>query len=80
MLSSKFLENKVPTNYSYEGGGGVYVDSFEQNPGEYIMFRFDNCTFEGNIAHRRYYDYLFTNDLGDPVDGYGRGGGAENTH
>ena len=75
--SSKFLENKVSANNSFKGGGGVYVAGFEQDPGEHIMYWFDDCTFEGNVAHTKYFDYLFTNDLGDPVVGYGRGGGAE---
>ena len=75
--SSKFLENKISANYSFKGGGGVSVDGFEQDPSECIVFWFDNCTFEGNIAHTSYFDYLFTNDLGDPVAGYGQGGGAD---
>ena len=75
--SSKFLENKVSANNSFKGGGGVYVAGFEQDPGEHIMYWFDDCTFEGNVAHTKYFDYLYTNDLGDPVVGYGRGGGGE---
>ena len=74
--SSKFLENKVSAA-SLQGGGGVYVGAFEQqHPVENITFRFVNCVFQENVAHTEYYDYLFTDDFGEPIDGYGLGGGA----
>ena len=75
ITSSKFLENQVSTS-ALQGGGGVYIGSFGQYPIENITFRFINCVFQENIAHTRYYDFIFTDDFGEPVDGYGLGGGA----
>ena len=75
--SSQFFENKPPKDGpTYRGGGGVYVGGFEQDPSEPISFRFSNCTFQNNVAHTVLYDYLYTDDLGEPVGGYGLGGGA----
>ena len=79
ITSSTFSGNKVPRNYSdhtIKGGGGVYVGGFKQDPDKPITFQFDQCTFERNVAHTRYYDYLYTNDLGQPVSGHGNGGGV----
>ena len=77
ITSSKFLENKVSnTRSSLQGGGGVYVGSFGQHPIENVTFRFVDCIFQENVAHTRYYDFIFTDDFGEPVDGYGLGGGA----
>ena len=75
--SSKFLRNSLPQDYNISGGGGgVFIGGFEQNPSEPITFNFDNCIFEQNIAHTKYYHHLYTDDLGQPVSGYGLGGGA----
>ena len=75
--SSTFLQNQL-TNKSClndKGGGGVYVGGFE-HPYEPITFQFENCIFQENEAHTKYFDYLYTNDLGQSVTGYGSGGGA----
>ena len=78
--SSNFLENKLPIdNPTYRevgGGGGVYVGGFEQDPSDSISIIFTNCIFQENIAHTEYFDFLYTDDLGEPVTGYGLGGGA----
>ena len=78
--SSIFLENKLPldnpTYWEIGGGGGVYVGGFEQDPTGTISMIFTNCTFKENIAYTERYDYLYTNDLGQPIKGYGLGGGA----
>lgn len=58
------------------GGGGVYVGGFERDPLIPVTFRFDNCTFIGNAAYTKYFDYLYTDELGRPVSGHGLGGGA----
>ena len=76
ITSSKFIENKISTS-SVRGGGGVYVGGFEQrHPVESITFQFDNCVFQENVAHTEYFDYLYTDDFGEPIDGHGLGGGA----
>ena len=75
--SSNFTENRLSDSDSnIRGGGGVYVGDFTHQPLEPITFIFENCVFERNVAHTRYYDYLYTDDLGNPVSGYGLGGGA----
>jgi hypothetical protein len=78
--SSNFIENKLPIdNPTYRevgGGGGVYVGGFEQDPPDSISMIFTNCTFSENIAHTEYFDFLYTDDLGEPVTGYGLGGGV----
>ena len=79
--SSTFTDNILPEHYHdlrINGGGGVYVGNFKRNALEYepITFRFERCSFERNVAHSRYYNFLYTNDLGEPVSGHGLGGGA----
>ena len=75
--SSTFIENQLSESDSnIRGGGGVYVGEFTHKPSQPITFKFENCSFEQNIAYTRYYDYLYTDDLGSPVSGYGLGGGA----
>ena len=77
MKSSNFYQNTLPEDYAeIQGGGGVYVGEFEQDPSEPIIFQFEHCIFEHNIAHTRFYDFLYTDDLGERVSGYGLGGGA----
>ena len=75
--SSNFIENRISNSDSdTRGGGGVYVGDFMHQPSEPITFIFENCVFERNVAHTMYYDYLYTDDWGKPVSGYGQGGGA----
>ena len=75
--SSKFLDNRISViDPNIQGGGGVYVGDFMHPPSEPITFIFENCTFERNAAHTRYYNYLYTDNLGNQVSGYGLGGGV----
>ena len=75
--SSKFLENIISErDFDVLGGGGVFVGGFKHQSSEPITFQFENCTFEQNAARTRYYDYLYSDDLGKPVSGYGLGGAA----
>ena len=77
IISSSFTENMlVDIDSGIQGGGGVHVGNFEQKPKQPITFQFTECTFEGNVVHTRYYDYLYTDDLGEAVSGHGIGGGA----
>lgn len=81
--STIFRENILPEGYKndkflYElvhGGGGIFIGSIQENKSN-ISFEFDQCIFENNTAHTRYYDYLYTNNRGIAQKGYGRGGGA----
>ena len=79
--SSNFVGNKIHDgdnliNSSLFAGGGVYVTFFIPHPSEHITFKFNECIFERNIAHRMYYPaYLYTDDLGHPISGRGLGGG-----
>lgn len=78
--SSKFLQNSFPHNNSILtdtiGGSGTYIGDFEFRPLGPITFRFISCVFEENVANVRDHDHLYTSDLGEQVNGSGRGGGA----
>ena len=75
---SNFSENKIPKHdyINTSGGGGVFVGNFTHDPFDSVSMNFNNCTFRDNVAHTTFYDYLYTDDLGNPVTGYGFGGGA----
>ena len=78
--SSDFKENKVQKgdslfNTKIFAGGGVYVALFNPHPHEHIALKFNGCIFEHNTAHRKYYPYLYTGELGHPISGHGLGGG-----
>jgi hypothetical protein len=76
-LGNKLLNESRLNDTSYQGGGGVFIGEYE-HPFEPvpITFRFENCTFQDNVAHTQYYDYLYTDDHGQAIVGYGAGGGA----
>jgi hypothetical protein len=76
-LGNKLLSESRLNDTSYQGGGGVFIGEYE-HPFEPvpITFRFENCTFQDNVAHTQYYDYLYTDDHGQAIVGYGAGGGA----
>ena len=83
--SSVFKENKLPQEHKTDtnlaervrGGGGVFVDAAQPvDPASRTLFHFDDCTFENNTAHTRYYDFLYTDNTGRVQKGHGRGGGA----
>ena len=79
--TSMFVWNGLPKNDSAAfpsiiDGGGVYVGGFEQDPLEPLTLKFDDCEFNENIAHTRYYPHLYTSDLGQSVSGHGLGGGV----
>ena len=83
--STTFKENDLPAeykNYSHfeqriRGGGGIFIgDILQENSTLRTHFQFDDCIFENNTAYTRFYDYLYTDNMGKTRNGYGRGGGA----
>ena len=74
---SQFVENSViATNGSMRGGGGIFVGNYENDPPIAAIYRIENCTFERNVPKTRFYHYEYTDELGQPISGYGRGGGV----
>jgi hypothetical protein len=84
--SSLFKENQLPRVQNLMitgrrfGGGGMYILLGQFLPGPHVYlpmtFQFVNCTFLGNVAHTQQYNILFTDVMGNPQEGYGRGGGV----
>ena len=80
--SALFKENKLPQKYANEsklGGGGVYMllgRILQDMSYSHMSFQFLNCTFKLNEAHAYYYNYIYSNILGETQEGYGRGGGV----
>ena len=77
--SSNFTENTLPVGdpsyLNLQGGGGVFIGDFEQDPPTPISIHFTSCLFEKNVPFTRRYNFLYTNDLGEAAGGSGRGGG-----
>ena len=77
--SSNFTENTLPfrdpSYQNLQGGGGIFIGDFEQDPPSPISIHFTNCLFEKNIPFTRSYNFLYTDDLGEAARGNGRGGG-----
>ena len=73
-----FIENSIAVdeNMSVRGGGGVYVGNYDHDPSIQTTYYFTNCLFEGNIPRIRYYHFVYTDEVGQSVSGYGRGGGV----
>lgn len=81
VTSTTFKHNALPEHFinatdSLVGGGGVYLDlSYFPTDQKPMALTFDNCTFEKNTADTKRYDYLYTDAIGVPHKGAGRGGG-----
>ena len=81
--STILVENILPQEYvssSILGGGGVYILLNQNRHGHLLyspslIFQFNNCTLENNIAHTFNYNFGNTNNQGKVEKGYGRGGG-----
>ena len=73
-----FIENSIASDENNEnrGGGGIYIGDFDHDPSIPTMYYFIKCRFVGNIPHTRFYYYLYTNEVGQSISGYGRGGGV----
>ena len=74
-----FIENtitSVKNNQTIFGGGGVYIGDFDHDPPIPTKYYFTKCLFMGNIPHTRFYYFLYTNEVGQSISGYGRGGGV----
>ena len=75
-----FIGNSI-TNVEEEsktvrGGGGIYIGNFNQDPSVLTAYYFVNCLFSRNIARTRFYHFVFTDELGQTISGFGRGGGV----
>ena len=76
---SRFVENSITASdesRSVRGGGGIFVGNYEYDPPTAAMYYFDNCIFERNIPRTRFYNFEYTDELGQPISGFGRGGGV----
>ena len=79
---SYFIENVVTSTdkdvYGQEkyGGGGIFIGNYDNDPSSPAMYYFENCIFHRNLAYTRFYNYEYTDELGEPISGYGRGGGV----
>ena len=58
------------------GGSGVFIGSFDHDPLIPTTYYFRKCSFMRNIPHTRFYYFLYTNEVGQSISGYGRGGGV----
>ena len=51
--SSEFTDNTLPVRdpsyFDLQGGGGVFIGDFEQDPPSLISIQFDDCLFEKNV-------------------------------
>ena len=84
--ASNFSQNKLPEKryydddrHSIQGGGGVYI--LISNIARYVPYfpmsiTFHNCSFENNIAHTTYYNFLYSKITDDIQERYGSGGGV----
>jgi hypothetical protein len=75
---SQFVENSITgsESESVRGGGGIFVGNYEYDPPIAAMYYFEDCTFARNIPHTRFYNLEYTDELGQPISGFGRGGGV----
>lgn len=72
-----FINNSIVSDIGrLLGGGGVYIGDFDSDPPISTTYYFTKCSFTGNIAHTRYYHFVYTNEMGESISGYGRGGGV----
>ena len=83
VISTVFKENKLPQEYidtaeQLYGGGGVYIvlKQFSEDLYSPMIFLFQSCTFENNIAHTKHYKLRYTDVPGEMQNRYGSGGGA----
>ena len=58
------------------GGGGVYIGEFLSNSSQSLIFEFEHCQFERNVAHTRYFKSYYSDEFGQGRSGYGQGGGV----
>ena len=76
---SRFVENSITASdesRSVRGGGGIFIGNYEYDPPATTMYYFESCTFERNIPRTRFYNFEYTDELGQPISGFGRGGGV----
>ena len=75
---SHFVENSITASESgsMRGGGGIFIGNYEDDPPTAAMYYFESCTFARNVPHTRFYNFEYTDVLGQPISGFGRGGGV----
>ena len=74
-----FIENSIANaevNKRVRGGGGIYIGNFNIDPPVPTAYYFVNCLFARNTARTRFYHFIFTDELGQTISGFGRGGGV----
>ena len=72
--NSRFTNNQIPNAFQHVlGGGGILVYMKTSLPANITV---ESCHFELNKARNTpNYSYLYTDELGSPISGTGRGGG-----
>ena len=80
--SSHFTENtisaedEVTYGKQLRGGGGIFIGNYEIDPSSPTTYYFENCLFKRNLPHTRSYFFEYTDELGQAISGFGRGGGV----
>ena len=75
---SNFTNSRLPSELQekdFLGGGGVYIGEFLHDSNLSVLFEFQHCRFEKNVAHTRYFNSYYSDEFGRERDGYGQGGG-----
>ena len=75
VFGSTFEQNVISATNGELGGGGVFFGMFDVKEQGHVSIEFEKCTFKQNNAHTRNYRHIFTNNAGEEIEGYGRGGG-----
>lgn len=79
ITASNFIENRISKESVMDkirGGGGIYIGRFQKQCQSLLSFKFEDCIFANNVAHKSRYQDFNTDEFGEPRSGYGRGGGA----
>ncbi len=75
-FTENIIVNNMEENKRVRGGGGIYIGNFRKDPPVQTAYYFINCLFARNTARTRFYHFVFTDELGQTISGFGRGGGV----